>query len=73
MKKQLQSTLYLLSAIPDLSELTMCPSVFSGDFIKHDCDACPAFAKNAGDLYDENVCRSCWTQAITESFKPTEQ
>jgi len=60
-------TLELLGSIPGLTVLTMNPSIFSGDTDKHDCDTCPAYDNNAGDLYDEEVCRDCWKQAILNS------
>lgn len=59
-----QRTKELLRAIPDISELTMSPSIFSDDTEKHDCDECPAFANNAGDLFDPDVCQDCWERAI---------
>ncbi len=61
MKKRI---IQLLDAIPDLSELTMNPSIFSDDIDKHDCDNCESSILNAGDTYDEDVCRSCWIIAI---------
>lgn len=57
-------TIELLDSIPDLTILTMNPSIFSGNIDNHDCDTCPAYDKNAGDLYDGDVCRDCWKQAI---------
>jgi len=60
-------TIELLGSIPDLTVLTMNPAIFSGDTEGHDCDTCPAYDKNAGDLYDEAVCRDCWKQAILTS------
>ena len=64
MKKKI---IELLDAIPDLSELTMCPSIFSDDIEKHDCDNCAFSLLNAGDTYDEDVCRSCWIAAIEKT------
>lgn len=58
----------LLAAIPDLSELSICPSVFSDDTINHDCDECRASKRNRGDLYDEDVCYKCWREAIQEAY-----
>jgi hypothetical protein len=63
----LERTQMLLDAVDDLSTLTMNPSIFSDDLEKHDCDSCPASSRNAGDLYDEGVCRRCWSDAIKES------
>ena len=57
-------TVEFLNSLDSLDSLTMNPSIFSGDTDGHDCNECPAFDKNAGDLYDEDVCRDCWKQAI---------
>lgn len=57
----------LLNSVDDLSTLTMNPSIFSDDLNNHDCDKCPASPGNASDLYDEEVCRRCWTEAIESS------
>jgi hypothetical protein len=64
----LEKTIELLAAIPDLSELQMCPSIFSDDTVHHDCDECEASKHNRGDLYDDSVCYACWKDAITEAY-----
>jgi hypothetical protein len=63
----LEKTIELLAAIPDLSELQMCPSIFSDD-TRHDCDECKASRYNRGDNYDESVCYKCWKEAVTEAY-----
>jgi hypothetical protein len=49
----LEKTIELLAAIPDLSELQMCPSIISDDTIRHDCDECKASQYHRQDNYDE--------------------
>lgn len=46
----------------------MCPSIFSDDTIRHDCDECKASRYNLGDSYDESVCYKCWKEAATEAY-----
>ena len=68
MKVELKKVYELLYAIPCLSELTMCPSIFSDDIEKHDCDTCKSSNVNSGDLYDEEVCLDCWKRAVKSSI-----
>jgi len=64
MKTMKERTKELISSLETLDGLTMSPAIFSDDTDSHDCDTCPAFEYNAGDLYDEDVCRDCWNNAI---------
>jgi hypothetical protein len=54
----------LIYAIQEIETLTMCPSVFSDDTDKHDCDNCQSSLSNQSDCYDPKVCRDCWIEAI---------
>lgn len=68
MKKQfVDRVIDMLNAIPDISVLTVCPSIFSDDIDKHDCDRCEFNEFNKGDTYDPDVCKDCWKRAIREA------
>jgi hypothetical protein len=54
----------LLLAVPDITELTMCPSIFSDDIDRHNCDQCPSSPEKMGDCFDSGVCLDCWQRAI---------
>jgi hypothetical protein len=63
---KIEKVLDLLTAIPDLSELTLSPYIFDNSEY-YDCDICPAHKDNSGDLYDKDVCIDCWKTAIKKS------
>ena len=68
-----QRVLDLLSAIPEIQELTQNPSVFSDDIEGHDCDKCTAGEYNQGDTFDQEVCIDCWERAIKKAFSDDKQ
>ena len=47
----------VIDAIPDISKLPVCPTLFSDNSDKHDCDEC-------NDNFD---CKWCWKEAIVDA------
>ena len=64
-----QRVLDLLYAVDDVSQITMCPSIFSDDTEAHDCDECSAGEIKQGDTFDAGVCIDCWKRAIHTAFE----
>ena len=60
----MDKVLFLLDAIPNIEKLTYNPSIFSEDVISHDCDSCERRESYLDELYDPDVCKDCWIQAI---------
>lgn len=54
----------LIEQMPDISEITICPSLFSNDYEKHDCNICECSLDELGDVFDADVCIDCWKRAI---------
>jgi hypothetical protein len=54
----------MITHIPYIEDMPICPSVFSNDIQKHNCDSCPASKGNQGDTFDSNVCLTCWSDAM---------
>ncbi|MEN6293996.1 MAG: hypothetical protein ABFD07_18510 [Methanobacterium sp.] len=55
--KFLESVFSIIDTIPDISQLPVCPRLFSDDTEKHDCDDCEG-------NFD---CKSCWKEAIIKA------
>lgn len=56
----------LITHIPDISLVEICPSVFSDNIETHDCDNCPMSKTNMGDTFDSAVCLKCWEDAVND-------